>query len=67
MKSKNLKRALSVTLALTITAGVTTPALVARAGDTLPYLGESAKGENQPYQHGYRGEDLVDWSAETDP
>ena len=37
------------------------------ASDTLPYLGESARGENQPYQHGYRAEDLLDWSPETDP
>ena len=37
------------------------------AGDTYPYLGESASGENQPYQHGYRVEDLMNWSPETDP
>lgn len=37
------------------------------AGDTYPYVGESAKGENQPYQHGYRIEDIMDWSPETDP
>ena len=67
MKSTNLKRALSAALALAITAGVSTPALVAKASDTLPYLGESARGENQPYQHGYRAEDFLDWSPETDP
>lgn len=67
LKSTNLKRALSAALALAITAGVSTPALVAKASDTLPYLGESARGENQPYQHGYRAEDFLDWSPETDP
>ena len=67
LKSTNLKRALSAALALAITAGVSTPALVAKASDTLPYLGESARGENQPYQHGYRAEDFLDWSPETEP
>lgn len=37
------------------------------AGDTLPYQGKSARGTNQPYQHGYRGEDLLSWSYKTDP
>jgi len=37
------------------------------AGDTLPYQGKSARGVNQPYQHGYRGEDLLSWSYKTDP
>lgn len=41
--------------------------LSALAGDTLPYIDGSAKGSNQPYQHGYRAEDLLDWSPETDP
>ena len=62
-----LKKIVSASLAMAIAAGVTTPALVANAGDTYPYLGESAKGENQPYQHGYRAEDLLSWSPETDP
>lgn len=37
------------------------------ASDTLPYLGESARGANQPYAHGYRAEDFLEWSPETDP
>ncbi len=37
------------------------------AGDTYPYVGESAEGENQPTMHGYRVEDLMNWSPETDP
>ncbi len=37
------------------------------AGDTYPYVGESAEGENQPTLHGYRVEDLMQWSPETDP
>ncbi len=37
------------------------------AGDTYPYAGESAEGENQPTLHGYHVEDLMQWSPETDP
>ncbi len=53
-------------LALTATMYVGSSASVF-AGDTLPYIDHSAKGENQPYSHGWRGEDLLDWSPETDP
>ncbi len=58
------KMALAAALAVALSFGT---AGVALAGDTYPYVGESAKGENQPYQHGYRVEDLMDWSPETDP
>lgn len=51
---------------LLITSTIASP-LTVLAGDTLPYLGDSAKGRNQPYQHGYRAEDLLDWSPKTDP
>lgn len=60
-----------------IGAGILTAALIATsfgvdfvtvsAGDTYPYVGAGAKEENQPYQHGYRVEDIMDWSPETDP
>lgn len=36
------------------------------AGDTLPYEGISAKGENQPYQHGYTSAQIMDWTPESD-
>ena len=61
---KRSKRALAALLAVLMAAS---SAPFAMASDTLPYLGESARGENQPYQHGYRAEDLLDWSPETDP
>ena len=61
---KTAKKVLAAFLALAITASSMPFAL---ASDTLPYLGESARGENQPYQHGYRAEDFLDWSPETDP
>ena len=61
---KKGKRALAAILAVLMAAS---SAPFAMASDTLPYLGESARGENQPYQHGYRAEDLLDWSPETDP
>lgn len=38
----------------------------AQAGDTLPYQGESAKGANQPYQHGYTSSNIIDWTPESD-
>ncbi|MFB5673828.1 endo-beta-N-acetylglucosaminidase [Paenibacillus terreus] len=38
----------------------------ALAGDTLPYEGISAKGENQPYQHGYTSAQIMDWTPESD-
>ena len=37
------------------------------ASDTLPYLGDGAKGANQAYEHGYRSLDLKTWSPKTDP
>jgi len=40
--------------------------LTVSAGDTLPYVDSSAKGENQPYSHGYRTEDLLNWTPESD-
>ena len=68
MKTSIGKRIGSGILALAITASMYVGGSVSVfAGDTLPYLGDSAKGENQPYQHGYRGEDLLAWSPETDP
>ena len=52
-----------------IGAGILTAALIATsfgvdfvtvsAGDTYPYVGAGAKEENQPYQHGYRVEDIM--------
>ena len=61
---KRDKRAIAAALTTAIALGYAVPA---HASDTLPYLGESAKGENQPYQHGYRAEDFLNWSPETDP
>ena len=61
---KTARKVIAAFLALAITAGTLPMAL---ASDTLPYLGESARGENQAFQHGYRAEDFLDWSPETDP
>ena len=61
---KRSKRALAALLAVLMAAS---SAPFAMASDTLPYLGESARGENQPYQHGYRAEDLLDWSRKPTP
>lgn len=61
---KKAKKILAAFLTLAMAAGTIPSAF---ASDTLPYLGESARGENQAYQHGYRAEDFLDWSPETDP
>src|SRR6478736_6580829 len=56
-----------------VTALVLTTALLGQvlassvyAGDTLPYTGESAKGVNQPYQHGYTAAQILNWTPESD-
>ena len=66
-RNEKLKRIVATAIATTITTGLmySFPE-VAYAGDTLPYEGESAKGENQPYAHGYRVYDIKEWSPETD-
>ncbi len=63
-KSRTLSTVLAFMSGLSLLFG---SSAVVYAGDTYPYIGESAKGENQPYQHGYRVEDIMDWSPETDP
>ncbi len=65
MKKKFFKQFMAGLLALCMALPYTPG--VSYAGDTYPYLGESAKGENQPFQHGYRAEDLLSWNPETDP
>lgn len=64
IKRRALKGKVTALVAAASVLGTSMPVL---ASDTLPYIGESAKGENQAYAHGYRAEDLLDWSPETDP
>ncbi len=64
---KTTRKALSRAAALAAAVTVAGSAVPVHASDTLPYLGKSAKGENQAYAHGYRAEDLLDWTPETDP
>ncbi|MBS4178256.1 endo-beta-N-acetylglucosaminidase [Lederbergia citrea] len=54
---------LSVMIMLALT-GINTPVL---AGDTLPIQGQGKKGENQPYAHGYRVQDILEWNPKSDP
>ncbi len=65
MKKKGLKKVIISILTLCLIVPYSSAA--AYAGDTYPYLGESAKGDNQPFQHGYRGEDLLSWNPAADP
>ena len=55
---------LALTMILVLLLGSTVTVF---AGDTYPYVGASAEGENQPTLHGYRVEDIMQWSPETDP
>lgn len=64
MRTQTGKKIVSAILAASLLLG---SAGTVFAGDTLPYIDHSAKGENQPYGHGWRGEDLLEWSPETDP
>lgn len=58
------KKTLIVTVSLlfTLQTGLST----ALAGDTLPYTGDSATGLNQPTQHGYTANDILEWTPEAD-
>lgn len=66
-KKLSPKRMSKVTV-LTLTAALLSQlvAAAAFAGDTLPYEGISAKGDNQPYQHGYTSAQIMDWTPESD-
>lgn len=59
------KKTLIVTISalFTLQASFSSTAL---AGDTLPYTGSSATGLNQPIQHGYTANDILEWEPETD-
>lgn len=47
--------------------GLSLVATTAQASDTLPWEGDSAAGQNQPYQHGYTAPDVLGWSPASDP
>ncbi|HEX3037642.1 MAG TPA: discoidin domain-containing protein [Oscillospiraceae bacterium] len=68
MMHAGIKKATSLFLAVTLiaTSAINVPVNV-HASDTLPYLGDSARGTNQAYGHGYRTVDLKNWTPETDP
>ena len=61
---RNLRRT-TATLAGAALVLALTPSS-ALATDTLPWTGESAKGANQPYQHGYSSTDLLAWTPQSD-
>ena len=65
MKENHLKRLLSFVLVIAMVLSLCPT--IAFAGDTLPYRGESALGDNEPTSHGYRAEDLLSWDPATDP
>ncbi|MCM3702992.1 endo-beta-N-acetylglucosaminidase [Paenibacillus macerans] len=54
-------------IAMVFTLVVTGFPLVAQAGDTWPFEGGGAHGQNQPSVHGYTSGHIMNWSPETDP
>ena len=70
MKKHHFRKSLSAFLALSMMAATVagTMSTVYAGGDTLPARpGEAGyKGENQPSMHGYRAQDILDWTPETD-
>lgn len=64
-RTKAFSKATSAVLAAALL--LTAFPLYARAGDTWPFQGESAHGENQPSVHGYTSAHVMNWSPETDP
>lgn len=68
MMHAGIKKVTSLFLAVSlIVTSAISGTINVHASDTLPYLGESAKGTNQAYGHGYRTVDLKNWTPETDP
>lgn len=63
MVRRTTRRAAGTT-AVVLALALTAPA--ALASDTLPWTGDSAKGENQPYQHGYTALDILRWDPAAD-
>jgi len=63
-RKKWLPKATAMVLASALLIPAGAPSVL--AGDTLPYTGESAKGPNQPYQHGYTSAQILDWTPESD-
>ncbi|MDO3408328.1 hypothetical protein QWJ34_00955 [Saccharibacillus sp. CPCC 101409] len=63
--SKASVKAAAAVLALSVAAAGLP--LHAQAGDTWPFQGDSAQGENQPSVHGYTSGHILDWTPERDP
>ena len=60
-----IKKTLIVTLSMLLILQISFSS-TALAGDTLPYTGKSATGLNQPTQHGYTANDIIEWDPKTD-
>lgn len=50
----------------TVCVVTTSLSVLTKAGVSLPPTGEATKGENQPFQHGYRVIDIENWNPEED-
>ena len=67
MQKKRTHVVKKATVAVVVASAILMQPIAAWAGDTLPYTGDAARGENQPFQHGYRAEDIMNWDLSTDP
>ncbi|NGZ75051.1 endo-beta-N-acetylglucosaminidase [Saccharibacillus alkalitolerans] len=64
-QSRFPRRAAAAALAFALIASALP--LQASAGDTWPFRGDSAHGQNQPSVHGYTAGHILDWTPERDP
>ena len=64
-RKSSVRKAASAVLAASLIA--TGLPLQASAGDTWPFTGDSAQGQNQPSIHGYTSGHILDWTPERDP
>lgn len=67
MNFGNRKKVKLASTILTFALVLTSFPLYVHAGDTWPFTGESAHGENQPSVHGYTSGHVLNWSPESDP
>ncbi|WP_081671759.1 endo-beta-N-acetylglucosaminidase [Paenibacillus antibioticophila] len=67
MNFGNKKKIKIASTILTFALVLTSFPLYVQAGDTWPFTGESAHGENQPSVHGYTSGHVLNWSPESDP
>ncbi|MCJ7843213.1 endo-beta-N-acetylglucosaminidase [Lederbergia sp. NSJ-179] len=65
-KHKALFRAFML-LGIAFSLAIMGTSIPVSAGDTAPIQGQGEKGKTQPFAHGYRVHDILEWTPELDP